>query len=101
MNLRKWNREHTFGMLLGIITPMVFIPLVIIFLSWVQNYELARLFREFKLSVDYQVKILTISLISNLISFYYFLNRERFDFAMGIILGTIAFAPYVIYLKFF
>lgn len=101
MNLRRWNKEHTFGLIIGVITPLIFIPLILLFLSWVQNYEFERLYREFMFSYQYHVKIITISLISNLISFYYFLNRERFDLAMGIIMGTIAFAPYVIYMKFF
>lgn len=101
MNLRRWNKEHTLGLIVGVITPIIFIPLILLFLSWVQNYEFDRLYNEFMFSYQYHVKIITIALISNLISFYYFLNRERFDFAMGIIMGTIAFAPYVIYMKFF
>ncbi|MFZ9027810.1 MAG: hypothetical protein ACO2Z9_02280 [Crocinitomicaceae bacterium] len=101
MNLRKWTMDHTKGFLIGILTPIIFIPLVILIISWLQNYYFEQLWRKFTFNDQYQIKIITISIISNLIWFYFFLNKERFNIAMGVILGTIAFAPYILYIKFF
>lgn len=101
MNLRKWTMDHTKGLLIGIFTPIIFIPLVILIISWLQNYYFEQLWRKFTFNDQYQIKIITISIISNLIWFYFFLNKERFNIAMGVILGTIAFAPYILYIKFF
>jgi len=101
MNLRKWTMDHTKGLLIGILTPIIFIPLVILIISWLQNYYFEQLWRKFTFNDQYQIKIITISIISNLIWFYFFLNKERFNIAMGVILGTIAFAPYILYIKFF
>lgn len=101
MNLRKWTMDHTKGLLIGIATPIIFIPLVILVISWLQNYYFEQLWHKFSLNDQYHIKIITISIISNLIWFYFFLNKERFNIAMGVILGTIAFAPYILYIKFF
>lgn len=101
MNLKKWSRGHTLGMLLGLITPLVVVPILILFLSWVQDYEFAYLWRKFSINAPYRVRMITLSIIANLFWFYYFLNRSKWDYGMGVILGSILFAPYVVYIKFF
>jgi len=101
MKIRKWTRDHTKGLFIGIITPLVFIPVVIFVITWLQNYYFEQLWHKFTLNNQYHIKIITISIISNLIWFYFFLNKERFNIAMGVILATIAFAPYILYIKFF
>jgi len=101
MNLRKWSKEHTKGFLLGFVTPLVLAPLVLWILSMTQDYYFEQLWNKFRLNKPYQIKIITIAIIANLGWFYLFLNKERYNFAMGIILGTVLFAPYVIYIKFF
>lgn len=101
MNLRKWSLDHTKGVLLGLITPLVFIPLVIFVISFAQNYYFEHLWNKFTLNGPYRIQIITISIISNLVWFYLFLNKERFNFAMGIILGSLLYAPYIVYIKFF
>lgn len=101
MNLRNWSKDHMKGMLIGMITPLVFIPLVLLFISWMQGYYFERLWTEFNYRTSYQIKIITISIISNLIWFYVFLNKEKWNYAMGVILGSLLYAPYVVYIKFF
>ena len=101
MNLKNWTWDHTKGLIIGLVTPMILMPLVIVLIAWMQDYYFAQLWRKFTFNADYQTKILTISCVVNLIAFYFFLNRERYNLARGIILGTLVFAPYVIYIKFF
>ncbi len=88
-------------MLLGVITPLFFVPIVLLILSWTQAYEFSYLWHKFSFNDPYRIKILTISIISNLIWFYFFLNRERWEYGRGIIFGSLVYAPYVIYVKFF
>ena len=101
MNLRNWTREHTKGFIIGVLTPLIFIPIVLFFLMWLQDYYFEQLWKKFVYNDPYRVRIITLSIISNLGLFYYFLNREKYNVAMGIIIGSIAYAPYVIYIKFF
>lgn len=101
MNLRKWSMDHTKGVLLGIITPLIVLPLVLLVIGWTQDYYFEQLWTKFVNNNPYRIKMITISIIANLGLFYFFLNRERFNIAMGIILGSLVFAPYIIYIKFF
>lgn len=101
MNLRKWSMDHTKGLLLGVVTPLLFIPLVLLVIAFSQNYDFEFLWYKFHLNGPYRIQIVTISIIANLVWFYIFLNKERYNFAMGIILGSVLYAPYIIYIKFF
>ena len=101
MSLRNWTLGHTYGLLLGIVTPLLVVPLLILFLSWVQDYDFSYLWHKFTANGPYRIKMITLSIIANLFWFYFFLNRSKWGFAMGVILGSIALAPYIIYIKFF
>ena len=100
MNLRNWNREHTKGLLIGILSPIVFIPLVIFILSWAQDYYFSQLWFKFMNNHLVRSKYLSIAVISNLIWFYRSLNKENYNFSMGIILGSLCYLPYIIYVNF-
>jgi hypothetical protein len=101
MNLKKWSIDHTKGMLLGVLTPLIILPLVLLIVGWAQEYYFEQLWSKFTINKPYRIKMITISIIANLGWFYFFLNKERFNFAMGIILGSFIFAPYIIFIKFF
>ena len=101
MNLGKWTTDHTKGVILGVITPIIFIPLVVLVMSFLQSYYFEQLWDKFLLNTPFRIKIMTISIISNLAWFYFFLNRERFNVARGVIIGSLLFAPYIVYVKFF
>lgn len=101
MRNNLFSRDHAKGMLLGIVTPLVIVPLVILIISLFQNYDFSYLWKKFTLNNQFQIRIITLSLIANLIWFYIFLNREKWNIGRGVIYGTLAFAPYIIYVKFF
>ena len=101
MNLNNWSREHMIGVAFGILTPIVFIPLVVYLWAVWQDYTFEYMWREFRYFPNPRIKMITISIIFNLIWFYRFLNKEKWQRAMGVILGSLAFAPYIIYIKFF
>jgi len=100
MNLRNWSKQHTLGLVIGIISPLVFIPLVILLLSWLENYVFAQLWYKFMSDPSVKAKIVSLAIISNLIWFYMLLNREKWGFAMGVIVGTIVYLPYILYVNF-
>lgn len=101
MKLGKWTMDHTKGALLGVITPLLFVPVVLLIVTWTQGYYFDQIWKKFAHNNPYQIKMLTLSIISNLGWFYFFLNKERYNIARGIIIGSLLFAPYVIYIKFF
>ena len=96
----KLTKEHGLGIAIGLISPLVFIPIVIFLFSWVQNHTFARLWSDFKGFNVVQVKVITVSLISNLIWFYMALNREKYNVGRGIIIAMILYAPFILYVKF-
>ena len=100
MKTGKLSIEHLKGFIMGVASPLVFVPIVLVIIMWMQDYYFEQLWYKFTLNTPYRIKILTISIISNLIWFYLFLNKENYNAAMGVILGAIAYAPYIIYIKF-
>lgn len=101
MNLRNWTKNHTYGLIIGLISPLIFIPLVILLLSWIENFQFSQLMSKFMNASIVRSKIISIAIISNLIWFYLSLNREKWGLAMGIIVATIFFLPYILYVNFF
>ncbi|MDP4865638.1 MAG: hypothetical protein NWR53_03145 [Crocinitomicaceae bacterium] len=100
MNLRNWTKNHTYGLIIGIISPLIFIPLVILMLSWIENFQFSQLMSKFMNASIVRSKIISIAIISNLIWFYLSLNREKWGLAMGIIVATMLFLPYILYVNF-
>jgi hypothetical protein len=101
MNLRKWNKEHTLGLLLALVLPLALLPLVVYILAASQSYPFDFFWDRFQMSYQMQSKVLSLSILANLGVFYLFLNKEKYNFAMGIILGSMLFLPVILYLIFF
>ena len=99
MNLRNWSWEHTKGLMIGFFSPIILVPLVIVIMAEFQNYPFEYLWKQF-LNMDMvRSKFLSLAIIANLFWFYLSLNRERYELGMGIILGTILYLPYVLYVN--
>jgi len=96
----SWNSRKTAGLIIGLIVPLIAIPLVILLLSWTQHFEFIRYWNKFIEDDTVKSKILSLSIIPNLGVFYLFLNRERYDIARGIIIGSACFLPYILYVNF-
>ena len=101
MNLKKWSIDHTKGVLISLITPFIFLPIILYFFSYLQGYYFEQLWYKFINISSFQIKMLTLSIIPNLAWFYLFLNKEIYNISMGIIIGSLMFAPYIIFIKFF
>ncbi|MBI2258734.1 MAG: hypothetical protein HYU67_07530 [Flavobacteriia bacterium] len=101
MNLRRWSKQHTFGILIGILSPIVFIPFILWIISLIQHFPFEQIWYKFNHFDAIKGKFVSLSILPNLAWFYFFLNKEKYDFAMGIILGTLSFLPYIVFLIFF
>ncbi|MDG1348007.1 MAG: hypothetical protein P8M61_05025 [Crocinitomicaceae bacterium] len=101
MNLKNWNRSHTLGLIIGIILPILIVPLVILILSWAQNFYYEQLWYRFMNNNSTMSKMLTLAVLANLGLFYIYLNKEKYQFAMGVILGTVCYLPLIVYFVFF
>lgn len=97
----RWNARMTAGLIIGILTPIIAIPLVMWIIALVQNWHFVQLWHLFKASTNAKGKFISLAIIPNLGWFYFFLNRERYDIARGIIVGSACYLPFVIYTNFF
>ncbi len=93
----KWNIRTTVGALIGLISPMLIVPVTILLISYLQNFQYQQLWHNFLDNATTQSKFLSLSIIANLFWFYFFLNKERWDLARGVIIGSALYLPYIIY----
>jgi hypothetical protein len=94
------NRRIVAGWIIGLAVPFICIPLVIALLSWAQNFPYSRIWDKFTVDILTQSKVISLAIIPNLAVFYFFLNKERYDLARGIIIGSACFLPFILYANF-
>lgn len=92
MNLRNWSKEHTLGLLLGIVTTIVFIPILLLLFSAFDNRQLWFL-------NDTKAKIISLASIANLGWFHLFIKKQKYNYAMGLIIATIISFSIMLYYK--
>ena len=97
----KIKKTHLIGWGIGLFSPFIFLPIVLLILTFVKNVSFEYLWEQFKVFPNYTSKYLSLALISNLLWFYIFLNRENYEIARGIIFAMICFIPYMLYVNFF
>jgi hypothetical protein len=95
----SWNTKRTVGLIIGIVSPFVFVPLIILLISWSQNFYFSVLWHKFTGNMIAQSRFISLAIIPNLLWFYLFLNKERYDIARGIIIGSAIFIPFIIYVN--
>lgn len=95
----NWNARTTAGMLIGILSPFICVPLTILVISLTQHYPFSLFWDRFFVDLNVMSKFLSLSIIPNLVWFYVFLNKERYDLARGIIVGSALFLPFIIYVN--
>ena len=101
MNLRKWSTQHTIGMIIGFLGPFLYIPLVMLIIAKTQHFYFNQLWSSFFFNEVTRGKFISLAIIPNLLWFYIFLNKEKYNLAMGIILGSALYLPYILYITFF
>jgi hypothetical protein len=94
-----WNSRVTVGMLIGLLSPIIIVPLTMGVIAWAQNFYFSSLWSKFFSDLTVMSKFISLSIIPNLIWFYIFLNKERYDLARGIIIGSALFLPFILYVN--
>lgn len=94
-----WNIRTTIGMGIGALTPLVFVPIIIGLIAWAQHFYYSVLWNKFFSDVVVMSKFFSLAIIPNLIWFYFFLNKERYDLARGIIIGSALYLPFIFYVN--
>jgi len=97
----NFNKQLLIGTLIGILTPILFLPVLIFFLSLSKGIDFEVIWSQISNNNMNTSKYLSLAMIVNLLWFYYFLNKEQYHLTRGIILGMICFAPYMVYIYFF
>ena len=99
--MRSFFSKYTLlGMSIGLISPIMFLPLVWFVLGQAQHSSVQYMWMQFDMNSMIKSKHLSLAMISNLVWFYYFLNKEKYLITRGIILGMLAYAPYMLYIFF-
>lgn len=89
------------GLLIGLVSPWIIMPLFIFLFAQIENISFDRLWYNFFNINKTMSRILSLCMIGNLIWFYIFLNKERYGIGKGVILGTLIYFPLFIYLIYF
>ncbi len=93
MNLRNWSREHTFGLLLGILTTIVCVPIVLQIFEAIGDHQLWFL-------EDTKSRVISLASIGNLPAFHLLMRNKKYDYCMGLILATFLSLFVMFYYKF-
>jgi hypothetical protein len=95
----NWTKENTLGLLIGLLSPLLFLPVVLFVMAQSSGSSFQYFWMQFVYFTEFRSKYISLALISNLIWFYLFLNREKYEYSKGIILGLLCYAPYMIYIN--
>ncbi|MEY4216359.1 MAG: hypothetical protein RLZZ68_815 [Bacteroidota bacterium] len=93
-------KETMFGMAVGFVTMCLCLPVVLWIMSLAYSYEFAYFWKQFMNYSVYTSKYLSLACIPNLFWFYFFLNRERWTVARGVIFSVLVLVPFAIYVNF-
>jgi hypothetical protein len=100
MNLRKWTKDHTFGILIGIATSIICSFIVVGILAWKDGFSYGEMFSRFTFYNVMKAKVLSLASIGSLFWFHRFLKKEKWSLAMGVILATILNLIIILYYRF-
>ena len=95
------NPQFFIGLFIGVVSPLVFLPIMLYFMSVYDGYSFSTLWNQFMANNMNSSKYLSLALIGNLFWFYLFLNREKYYYTRGIIMGMLFYAPYMVYIYYF
>jgi hypothetical protein len=97
--MKKITKEHVLCFLIGVLSPIVFLPIIVFILSQSRQTEFSYLWNQVNDSVEYLCRYLSLGLIPNLLWFYLFLNKEKYAYTRGIIFGMLIYAPFMVYVN--
>lgn len=101
MNLRAWSKEHTKGLIVGILTIIVCIFIVIWIFSLQNGLSYSVNFNRFTFLYDFTAKVISLAAIGNLPWFHFVaLRKGKWAFGQGLIMATVLDLLVMIFFKF-
>ena len=97
--MKKITKEHVLGFFIGVLSPIVFLPVIVFVLSQSRQTEFSYLWSQVNDSMEYMSRYLSLGLIPNLLWFYLFLNKEKYAYTRGSIFGMLIYAPFMVYVN--
>ena len=96
----RGNLKLVYGLLIGAFSPILFVPILLAIIAEVQYFEFSYLWDQFLGLHIIRSKYISLCLLSNLAWFYFFLNKQNYQMARGIIAGTLVYIPYILYVNY-
>lgn len=94
-----WSKQHAIGFAIGLLTVIIAIPIVAVILTEFRGA--INIWHKLKYFHETQSQVLSLAVIPNLFWFHFFLKKELWKFAYGIIYVTFLALLIVITLKYF
>ncbi len=91
------------GLLIGILFPLLGVLLLYFFWSGNNSFgSYLKMFIQFNYPsmMNMASKVLSLSMISNLIPFYYFLNRKKYQTVRGLLISMVLYLVLIVLYKF-
>lgn len=91
------------GLLIGLLFPLLGVALL--YFLWGNNASFAKYLAmfvtfDFPSQMNASSKVLSLSVIANLIPFYFFLNRRRYQTVKGLLISMVLFFVLIVLYKF-
>lgn len=87
MRRNFWSRQHTIGLITGILTIIVAVPVVALILYYFRGDT--AIWRNLAFYHAVQAQVLSLASIPNLFWFHRFLKKEKWNLGYGVIYATI------------
>lgn len=101
MNLRAWSKEHTKGLIVGLLTITACVFIVIWIFSLRNGLSYSVNYHRFTFLHDFTAKVISLAAIGNLPWFHFVsLRQGKWAFGQGIIMATVIDLLVMIVFKF-
>lgn len=89
------------GLIIGLFAPVIGFIIYGLYWSWNFNRTLGYFYEDLFIGTPaYRSSILSLSILINLIPFFIFIRKEKYQTARGVLLAVFVYVPFVIYFKF-
>ncbi len=90
MNLRNWSKEHTKGLIVGILTIIACVFIVVWIFSLRNGMSFNVNFQRFTFMHEFTAKVISLAAIGNLPWFHFVaIRQQKWAFGQGLIVATV------------